>query len=1481
METIFHPLIVKWFQKNIGNPTDIQKKSWPEIASGKHVLITAPTGSGKTLTSFLWAINLLITGKWETGTTRILYVSPLKALNNDIKRNLLQPLNGLHDYFALKNEFFPQINVMTRSGDTTQSDRRQMIRYPPEILITTPESLNLLLSSKSGRTILTGIKTAILDEIHAVVGGKRGVHLITAVDRIVRLSGEFQRISLSATVRPLEKVAEFTGGFEVSGDPLLPVFTPRRVYMIRSDDIKEYRVLISFPEDAVNRPPQDSVWDFLADECREVVRKNRSTLIFTNSRRLCEKITYMINQEEDHNVAYAHHGSLSREIRTEVEQKLKNGELKAIVATSSLEMGIDIGALDEVVLLQSPPTISSAIQRIGRAGHRVGETSRCTLFPTHDHDFLEGAILASSVVSQDIEAVEPVKCPLDVLSQVIISMTGVEAWDIDHLYMWIRTSHPYRELSRVQFDLVLEMLAGKYSDSRIRELNPRISIDRIDNRVKAKKGALLAVYMSGGTIPDRGYYKLRHKESGSVIGELDEEFVWEARPGQLVTFGTGNWKIHKITHNDVFATPSGSQIMDTPFWRSNELNRDFYFSDKISSFLEMANDRLDDNDFEEFLREHHFMDETSSGQLADFMKRQKEYTDTDLPHRHHILFEHVNTGPAGVPGNQLVIHTLWGGRLNRPYAMAINAAWMEKYGEYLEIYPGNDSIVFQLNSSIEPEEILSLVTESTLDYYLKKQLEKSGFFGARFRECAGRALLITRNKMTERMPLWMTRLRSKKLLEKVIKYEDFPILMETWRTCLNDEFDLKNLRLVLGELASGITGWSAACTSRPSPFASNISWNQVNQYMYELDQPASDASALKGDLLKEVISDPELRPAVDPDTVLEFELKRQRLHTGYSPQDPDELLDWVKERIFIPVSEWEQLLTAIERDTGEKPEVVVDPARDKLVYIHMPESREPLVASLEISPLIKKALSMFNDDLRVKAFSGRDPYFYAVHECNEDRSPEEVFTNLFSEWLRFYGPVTIEKISHTLGIHLDDLEPVLQDLLDSNDIVNGSLVSERPDIFFCDSENYEILLRIKRARAVPVFDPLETGCLPLYLAWFQGLVKPGKDIDGLFRRIEQLLCLPISAELWESAVLPARLTDYKGSYMDRIMQESDLCWTGFEKQRTAFCFEPELELLGQSRTERRPDSIDELFTDPKAKFDFFSLMEISKSSSGQLAGRLWSGVWNGKISNDTFAALRRGIENRFRVPELSDRHVSNRRGRGISRRSGFNRWKGTLPYSGNWFRLPDPEQETDLIEEEEIKKDRVRLLFDRYGIIFRELLFRELPDFSWKALFRSLRLMELSGEILSGYFFKGLPGPQFISRKAFQMLINFKPEDEIYWINAMDPASMCGLQIEYFKGKLPRRLPGNHIVYKGIEPVMFSEGNGKTLSIMLLPGDPHLESCFSLLSFMLEREFNPLTKITVETINGKSAVKSPYIDILKNLFDVQVDYKKLVLYRKR
>ena len=464
--SLFHPIIRKWFAEKVGVPTRIQSQAWPEIALGRHVLVTAPTGSGKTLTAFLWAINQLVTGAWVPGRTRVLYVSPLKALNNDIRRNLALPLEELRSYFSEAGEEFPPIGLLTRSGDTPAEERRRMRRRPPEILITTPESLNLLLSSRSGQEMLTGIATVILDEIHAVVGTKRGTHLITAVDRLVRLSGEFQRLALSATVKPLSIVAEFVGGFILKGAGSAGFYEKRKVAVIKSKDRKRYEIEVRFPADVREQPADASRWPVLAEAFREVIRTHRSVLLFANSRRIAEKVTRLINEGRTGELAYAHHGSLSREIRLAVEQRLKNGELKAIVATSSLELGIDIGDLDLVVLIQTPPAISAAIQRIGRSGHQVDGVSRGLLYPTHGFDFLTAAVIAGSVRDQDIESVRPVEGPLDVLAQVILSLTGLEKWDMDELFSFIKTSYPYRRLSRRQFDLVLEMLAGRYAETQ-------------------------------------------------------------------------------------------------------------------------------------------------------------------------------------------------------------------------------------------------------------------------------------------------------------------------------------------------------------------------------------------------------------------------------------------------------------------------------------------------------------------------------------------------------------------------------------------------------------------------------------------------------------------------------------------------------------------------------------------------------------------------------------------------------------------------------------------------------------------------------------------------------------------------------------------------------------------------------------------------------------------------------------------------------
>ncbi len=1465
---LFDPIIAEWFRKDVGTPTDVQSAAWPRIAAGEHVLVTAPTGSGKTLTAFLWALNQLLTGDYPEGRCSVLYVSPLKALNNDIRRNLTVPLEQLRRMCLHQDRPLPRIRALTRSGDTPSEDRRRMLRHPPEILITTPESLNLMLSSRGGMSILGSVRAVILDEIHGVIDTKRGTHLITAVERLVDLSGEFQRVALSATVRPLELVAQFVGGYRLLDDGS---YSARPVSIVQGRSEKQYDVRVRVSEQDEGAVGTDPAWFPIVRDCRAILERNRSTLIFTNSRRLAESITWKINDRHGDLLAYAHHGSLSREVRTEVEARLKAGELRAIVATNSLEMGIDIGTLDEVILVQSPPRISSAIQRVGRAGHRVGEVSRATVFPTHSHDLLEAAVLARSVLAHDIEAARCVMAPLDVLAQVLVSMAGIATCDLDELYARVRCSYPYQGLSRTQFDLVVDMLSGRYAEARVRGLTPRLSVDRLGNTVAARPGALQDLYISGGTIPDRGYLHLRDQNTNALIGELDEEFVWEAAPGQAMAFATQSWRIERITHNDVYVVPIGRKAQDAPFWKGEEWGRDGHFSELIGSFLEEADGRLESPELLTQLKSEHCLDDAAAKDLVAYLKSQQAHCGGELPHRHHLVVEQVAAGPGGVPGSQVVIHTFWGGTVNRPFALALSAAWQDRFGARPEVYPANDAIYLVMTDDIGTAELMSLVTPENLDGLLRRSLEGSGFFGARFRECAGRALLVTRQRLNQRMPLWVTRLKAKALLEAVLDFEDFPILLETWRTCLQDEFDMAALHLRLTELQDGQTRYSEVRASELSPFARVMSWRQTNKYMYADDTPAGKTeSRLRPDLLREVVFSPALRPAVERHIVARFEAKRRRLEPGYSPQSGRDLVDWVKERLLIPLAEWEELLEAMARDHGDETASLVEKVGGKLVCLQPPGSSARLLAAAED---LRRLLPVWGEGVAVAPLDG-------TAWNRPSRSPgqpdDQRLTAVLAEWLRFYGPVSPAFVGETLGLAPERLLPCVEGLVDSETLIQGLLVQDGAETDICDGENFETLLRMMRSAAAPSFEPLPGADVALLVAHQHGLCTHGDPHDDLWAALECLSGYRARPELWEEAILPARVRDYHPSLLDAAMAEGQLLWLGAPGQRITFALEDDLDLLRADGGRGLPDALKEALADPEARYTVKALLSRSGAGLENLLNMLWEGVWTGAVTNDSMAVLRRGIDNDFKPLALPEPADAGGRGR----RRGPHRRRGAVPIPtsvGSWYRVPEGAPADGLLEEEERAKDRARLLLQRHGLLFRELLQQESPQFRWGAVFRALRLMELSGEVVGGCFFRDISGLQFILPTALRRLQRGLPREAVWWINACDPASLCGIGARPLKQGLPRRVAGNYVSYIGAEIALVVQRAGRDLRFELPPEDPRLVNCFGPLHNLLQRDRRPLSRLVVETINGKAAAHSAYCAPLAEAFEVIRDMESLVL----
>lgn len=1252
-----------------------------------------------------------------------------------------------------------------------------------------------MLTTERGSQMLSTVRTVILDEIHAVLDSRRGPHLMVSLERLVELAGEFQRIALSATVNPLHEVASYVGGIGLSRQP-------RKVGIVQSTVKKQIDLRVRFPPSVRALAENgESIWPAMIEQFDKHVQANQSTLIFSASRRQSERTTYLLNEQAEELVAYAHHGSLSREIRSEVESRLKRGELKAIVATSSLELGIDIGDLDEVILMQSPMSVASAMQRIGRAGHSVGDVSRATLYPMFAHDFLDAAVVARAVSEANIEPVVILKEPLDLLAQVVVSMVSAQDWHVDDVYDIVTRAAPYAELSRRLFDLVIEMLTGKYERTRIRDLRPRVALDAESHMLSVRKGATIALYTNGGTIPDRGYFKMKHADSRTVIGELDEEFVWETPVGKQFTFGTQQWVVTDITHNDVVVRAASAKETIAPFYRSEFINKSFYYSRQVGDFLENANELLATKQAHLLVAElqNRGFDAEAADELVRYLHAQRDATGCDLPHANHLVAELVDTGPSGYQstGNakQLILHTGWGGAVNRPLALCLEAAWEERFATVPDIVVDNQVIAIQMKQDVGVDEIVDMLSPDELLPKIRRSLEKSGFFGARFRECAGRALLLAKHRFDRRMPLWLTRMQAKDLLNSVSTYQDFPILLETWRSCFFDEFDMDAARSVLEDLDTGKIALSECRTSTPSPFGATIAHDQVNRYMYADDNPEGGGrvSSLSDELIAHALRDAALRPPLAREVIDAFERKVQRREIGYEPSDEFELGEWLKERVWIRETEW---------------------------YANAEVPKDVVVAE-------------------------RVNNKWYLDTSSQSLLEEDAYTAVANA-MQFYGPHSRSEWLALMPLAADQVGEIIDDLVSTGTLVADVVVEDSDELCICDSRNLASLLRFQRVHARPSIQAQPVRELPHFLADIHRLGQDRTD-DALVDAVEKLQGVVTPVRVWLDGLWRPRGGSLTPNQLTHVCEQYGIDWQGRGNQRMTLSVVNDMTF--DDETVNRHEPLLGAFADPNGSYTYLHLLHATKLGLEEFNELFWSAVWHGLITCDSIAALAHAEESGYKA-QLG----ATARGRSslVNLRS---RVQADRPL-GMWRRCEPTLRSEDAIDRLEEAKERVRLLASRYGVLCRELCNREGGSFRWVELFRAIRAMELSGELLAGLFFEELSGPQFMVQSAFQRFTSIGEDRKTFWINSYDPVAPCGLGIAW--PELPVRQLGNSLAFSAGELVAVSRSYGQSLDFFQEPDEKGVDDVCRSLHYSVAAN----KRLTIKQINGESSVGSPYLKIL-------------------
>jgi ATP-dependent Lhr-like helicase len=1420
----FRAPVRDWFRSAFPEPTAAQTKGWPPIVAGRSTLLLAPTGSGKTLAAFLAAIDRLMFSEEPPKKTRcrVLYVSPLKALAVDVERNLRAPIAGIAAAAARSGVAHRIPSVAIRSGDTPAAERARIARTPPDILITTPESLYLLLTAQS-RDALTSVETVIVDEIHAIAGSKRGAHLFLSLERLeaLRTGGRpLQRIGLSATQRPLEEIARLLSGGEVSGRRAH--WTPRPVEIVDAGSRKTLELSVEVPVEDMARlsegaeeipsgpasagPKAGSIWPSIYPRLVELVRAHRSTMIFANSRRLAERLAGALNETAGEEIALAHHGSVAREKRAEIEDRLKRGDLPAIVATSSLELGIDMGAVDLVVQIEAPPSIASGMQRIGRAGHAVGEPSRGILFPKYRGDLLAAAAATARMHEGRVEETAYPRNPLDVLAQQIVAIVSAGPQEVEDLFRLVRRAAPFAELPRASFEGVLDMLSGRYPSDEFAELKPRITWDRVGGRVRAREGAGRIAIVNGGTIPDRGLYGVFLAGDDSRrslrVGELDEEMVFESQPGDVFVLGASSWRIEEITHDRVTVSPAPGLPGKMPFWHGDRPGRPTEFGEAIGELARQLAAAKPEAAAEK-LRSSHGLDPKAAKNLVAYLAEQIEATG-EVPSDRTLVVERYRDE---IGDWRVCVLSPWGARVHAPWATAVLAKLKDASAGDVEALWSDDGMVFRLPESDEPPDTaLFLPAADEIEDQVVATLGESSLFAARFRENAARALLLPRRHPGRRSPLWAQRKRAADLLAVASRYGSFPIILETYRECLRDVFDLPGLTEILRKIASRKIRVVTRDSTTPSPFAGSLLFSYVANFIYDGDAPLAErrAQALSVDQaqLKELLGEAELRELLDAEAIESLERSLQRLE-GRKVRHADGLHD-----LLLSLGDLsEEEIAARSETPGEVPGWLAQLAKERrAIRLRIPGSLR--WAAAEDAGRLRDALGIVPPPGLPAAFL---------------EPTDEPVADLVSRYARTHGPFRLEDAAGRWGAAVGLVRLALDRLAERGRIIEGDFLPGGRSREWCDAGVLRAIKRRSLAKLRSQVEPVEPAAFARYLGHWQGLTRPRAGLEALLSAVEQLQGCPVPASALETEILPARIDRYRPADLDFLLSSGEIVWRGIEPlgpsdgrvalylaDRAAVLAPPPRTVADDDNDgEGLAERIRELLTARGALF-FPDLAAETGAFAGDLVAALWDLVWAGEVSNDTLAPLRSLLR--------GGSGKSARRVRGGTFRS---RRLGPPGSEGRWSNVPAPRQAPT---ETERRAALTRALLERYGVLTREAVAAEGVAGGFSSVYPVLKAMEDSGQVRRGYFVAGLGATQFALAGAEDRLRAERetPEPDTAQtlvLAATDPGNPWGAALPWPASgseARPQRAAGAQVVLKDGELVAWI-GRAETNLLTFFP----------------------------------------------------------------